>query len=117
VEDQAKQSVVEPPSFGMLSYEAVERRLREIKGYIDLFKKAFPKDDDPITVDDFAKAVGAFERTIITSSPFDAFLKGKKEALKEEEKRGLRTFIEVGCVMCHSGAYVGSQIVSEVRIN
>ena len=110
VEDQAKQSVVGPPSFGMPSYETVERRLREINGYTDLFKKSFPKDNDPITVDNFAKAVGAFERTLITPSPFDAFLKGKKEALKEQEKRGLKTFIETGCVMCHSGAYVGGQM-------
>jgi cytochrome c peroxidase len=110
VEDQAKQSVIGPPSFGMPSYEAVEGRLREINGYMDLFKKSFPKDNDPITVDNFAKAVGAFERTLITPSPFDAFLKGKKEALKEQEKRGLKTFIEVGCVMCHSGVYVGGQM-------
>ncbi|MGD0915661.1 MAG: cytochrome c peroxidase [Thermodesulfobacteriota bacterium] len=110
VEDQAKQSVIGPPSFGMPSYEVVEKRLKEIKGYINLFRKTFPKDDDPITIDNFAKAVGAFERTLITPSSFDTFLKGKKEALKEEEKRGLRTFIEVGCIMCHSGAYVGGQV-------
>jgi cytochrome c peroxidase len=110
VEDQAKQSVIGSPSFGMPSYEAVERRLREIKGYRDLFKKAFPKDNDPITVDNFAKAVGAFERTLITPSPFDTFLKGKKGALKEQEKRGLKTFIEVGCTSCHAGTYVGGQM-------
>jgi cytochrome c peroxidase len=110
VEDQARQSVIGPPSFGMPSYEAVERRLREIKGYRDLFKKAFPEADDPVKVDNFAKAVGAFERTLVTPSPFDAFLTGRKEALNEEEKRGLKTFIEVGCVMCHSGTYVGGQM-------
>jgi len=110
VEDQARQSVIGPPSFGMPSYAAVESRLRGIKGYTDLFKKAFPGQNDPITVDNFAKAVGAFERTLVTPSPFDAFLKGQKEALNEEEKRGLKTFIEVGCVMCHSGTYVGGQM-------
>jgi cytochrome c peroxidase len=57
VEDQARQSVIGPPSFGMPSYEAVEKKLREIKGYIDPFKKAFPKDNEPVTVDNFAKAV------------------------------------------------------------
>ncbi len=107
VEDQAKQSVLGPPSFGMPSYEAVEKKLKEIKGYIPLFKSAFPADSDPVTVDHFAKAIGAFERTLVTPSPLDAFLEGNKEALNEQEKRGLKTFIEVGCVMCHSGVYVG----------
>jgi cytochrome c peroxidase len=110
VEDQARQSVTGPPSFGMPSLEAVEKRLKEIKGYGDLFKKAFPGDTNPITVDNFAKAVGAFERTLVTPSPFDAFLEGKNEALSEQEKRGLRTFIQVGCTVCHSGTYVGGQM-------
>jgi cytochrome c peroxidase len=116
VEDQAKQSVIGPPSFGLPSYEALETKLKEIKGYNDLFKKAFPKDDPPITVDNFAKAVGAFERTLVTPSPFDAFLKGNKGALKEKEKRGLKTFIEGGCITCHSGQYVGGQMYQKFGI-
>ena len=110
VEDQARQSVIGPPSFGLPSYEALETKLKEIKGYNDLFKKAFPKEDDPITVDNFAKAIGAFERTLVTPSPFDAFLKGDKGALKEKEKSGLKTFMEAGCTACHSGPYVGGQM-------
>jgi len=109
VEDQARQSVTGPPSFGMPSNEAVERRLKEIKGYLDLFKKAFPKDNDPITVDNFSKAVGAFERTLVTPSRFDIFLRGDQTALTAPQKRGLKTFMETGCIMCHPGAYVGGQ--------
>ena len=110
VEDQAKQAVIGPPSFGMPSYEAVEKRLKEIKGYRDLFKGAFPETNNPVTVDNFAKAVGAFERTLVTPSPFDGFLKGDLGALKEQEKSGLKTFMEAGCVGCHSGPYVGGQM-------
>ncbi len=116
VEDQARQSVIGPPSFGLPSYEALEKKLREIKGYNDLFKKAFPKDDDPITVDNFAKSVGAFERTLVTPSPFDAYLKGGKGGLKEKEKRGLKTFIEGGCTACHSGQYMGGQMYQKFGI-
>jgi cytochrome c peroxidase len=116
VEDQAKQSVIGPPSFGMQSYEAAEKRLKEIKGYMDLFKKAFPGDNEPVKVDNFAKAVGAFERTLVTPSPFDIFLKGKKGVLKENEKRGLKTFIETGCTACHSGTYVGGQMYQKFGI-
>ena len=109
VEDQAKQSVIGPPSFGMPSYEAVEKRLKEIKGYGELFKAAFPLDNHPVTVDNFAKAVGAFERTLVTPSPLDAFLKGKMAALKEQEKTGLKTYMGMGCVMCHFGSLIGGQ--------
>jgi len=116
VEDQAKQSVIGPPSFGMPSYEAVENKLKEIKGYKELFKEAFPADTNPVTVDNFAKAVGAFERTLVTPSSFDAFLKGDTAALSGREKRGLRTYMEAGCIMCHLGPYVGGQTYQKFGI-
>jgi cytochrome c peroxidase len=116
VEDQAKQSVIGPPSFGMPSYEAVENKLKGVQGYVDLFKKAFPEEKDPINVDQFAKAIGAFERTLVTPSPFDAFLKGSRNSLKEQEKNGLKTFIEVGCLNCHFGQYIGGQIYQKIGI-
>jgi cytochrome c peroxidase len=110
VEDQAKQAVIGPPSFGTASYVEVEKKLKEIKGYDSLFKDAFPEDKDPVTMDNFAKALGAFERTLVTPSSFDSFLEGKKEAMTEKESQGLKTFMEVGCIMCHSGTYVGGQM-------
>jgi len=116
VEDQARQSVIGPPSFGMPSNEAVERRLKETKGYMDLFKKAFPGEADPVTVDNLAKAIGAFERTLVTPSPFDSFLKGDIAALNGQEKRGLKTYMETGCIMCHSGPYVGGQVYQKFGI-
>ena len=109
VEDQAKQALIGPPSFGMPSYEAVEKKLKEIKGYVPLFEDAYPGEMDPVSVDNFAKAVGAFERTLVTPSRFDAFVKGDQSALTDNQKRGLKTFIETGCIMCHSGAYIGGQ--------
>jgi len=116
VEDQARQSVVGPPSFGMPSYEAVENKLKEIREYMDLFKKAFPADNNPITVDNFAKSVGAFERTLVTPSAFDAFVKGDRTALTASQKRGLKTFIETGCMSCHSSAYFGGQMYQKFGI-
>jgi cytochrome c peroxidase len=110
VEDQAKQAVIGPPSFGMPSYEAVEKRLRGLKGYVDLFNEAFPGEKDPVNMDNFAKAIGAFERTLVTPATFDTFLKGDKGGLPEQGKRGLKTFMEVACTTCHFSSYVGGQI-------
>ena len=116
VEDQAKQAVIGPPSFGMPSYEAVENKLKELKGYMDLFKKAFPGEPNPITVDNFAKSIGAFERALVTPSAFDAFVKGDRNALTAPQKRGLKTFIETGCMTCHSSAYFGGQMYQKFGI-
>ena len=116
VEDQAKQSVIGPPSFGMPSYEAVESKLKGMKGYIDLFKEAFPGENNPVTVDNFAKAIGSFERTLVTPARFDSFLKGDIAALNEQEKKGLRTYMDTGCIMCHSGPYAGGQMYQKFGI-
>ena len=110
VEDQAKQAVIGPPAFGMPSYESVEKILRSYKEYETLFKVAFPSDKEPVTVDNFAKAIGAFERTLITPAPFDAFLKGNKNAITAQQKKGLGTFIDQGCAGCHFSPYVGGQM-------
>jgi cytochrome c peroxidase len=109
VEDQAKQSVIGPPSFGMPSYEDVVKRLKEIEGYDSLFRETFPQDQDPVNMDNFALAVGAFERTLVTPSPFDSYLAGNQQALTDQQKNGLKTFMDVGCSDCHSGTYLGGQ--------
>lgn len=116
VEDQAKQAVIGPPAFGMPSYEAVEKVLRAYKEYEAMFKAAFPSDKEPVTVDNFAKAIGAFERTLITPAPFDAFLKGTKDAMTAQQKRGLGMFIDQGCVGCHFSPYVGGQMYQKFGI-
>jgi cytochrome c peroxidase len=116
VEDQAKQSVIGPPSFGMASYEAVNKKLKEIKGYTPLFEKAFPGEKDPVHIDNFSKAVGAFERTLVTPSRFDAFVKGDQNALTDPQKRGLKTFMETGCITCHSSTYMGGQMYQKFGV-
>lgn len=110
VEDQAKQALVGPPSFGMPNYESVEKILKGMKGYVAMFKEAFPNDKDPVTADNFAKAVGAFERTLMTPAPFDDFLQGNAAALTDQQKRGLKTFMDTGCPTCHFSPYLGGQL-------
>jgi cytochrome c peroxidase len=110
VEDQAKQAVIGPPAFGMPSYESVEKVLRSYREYETLFKAAFPFDNEPVTVENFAKAIGAFERTLITPAPFDSFLKGAEESMSAEQKKGLGMFIDYGCAGCHSSSFVGGQM-------
>ena len=116
VEDQAKQALVGPPSYGMPNYESVEKILKGMQGYVTMFKQAFPGEKDPVTADNFAKAVGAFERTLMTPAPFDDFMKGNATALTDQQKQGLKTFLGVGCAACHSSPYLGGQMYQKFGI-
>lgn len=59
---------------------------------------------DPVTPENLAKAIAAFERTLITPhSPFDRYLAGDEAAISSQQKKGMKTFVEKGCVGCHNG--------------
>jgi cytochrome c peroxidase len=86
----------------------IVQTLASIPEYVDRFKAAFGARPDPVTFDNMAKAIEAFEATLITpGSRFDKFLGGKVQAINAEEKLGLQTFIDKGCVGCHNGVNVG----------
>lgn len=87
----------------------VEDTLRSIPEYVEFFAKAFPGEKDPVTFDNMAKAIEAFESTLVTpNSRFDQWLAGK-ETMSSHELNGLNLFINKGCVACHSGINVGGQ--------
>jgi cytochrome c peroxidase len=88
--------------------ERVVATLTGIPGYAPLFRKAFPGQKDPVTFDNMARAIEAFEATLLTpDSPFDRYLKGKRTALSQKEVKGLALFMDKGCVACHGGLNVG----------
>ena len=104
LEEQAKGPVTNPIEMGMGELEEAMNRVRDIPGYKPYFEKAFGTDN-PMTVDNAAKAVAAYERTLITpDSAYDRYVKGDKKALSEQQVRGMNSFASVGCTACHSGA-------------
>jgi len=107
LEDQAEKSLLGPASFGNPDYETAMGKLKAIPGYVQAFGKAFPFDKDPVNAKNWAAAIGAFERTLLTPSRFDHFIDGDFKALTETEQAGLRKFIDLGCVACHNGPGVG----------
>ena len=62
MEAQAKGPVLNPIEMAMPSQEVVIQTLSSIPGYVTAFQAAFPDQEAPITYDNFALAVGAFER-------------------------------------------------------
>jgi cytochrome c peroxidase len=107
VEAQAKGPVLNPVEMAMPAESTVIAVLGSMPEYVDLFRKAFPQDKRPVTYDNMAKAIGAFERRLMTPSRWDALLSGDQSALTTEETVGLRTFLETGCQSCHYGALLG----------
>ncbi len=107
VEAQAGGPVLNPVEMAMPDEKFVMDRLLKAEMYPQLFKAAFPDEENPVTYDNLKKAIGAFERTLITPSKFDEFLAGNETALNEQEQKGLQTFIEVGCTTCHVGENLG----------
>ena len=107
VEDQAVRSLTAPLAYGNPSFASAMAKIKAIPGYAPLFAGAFPREEDPITPDNWGKAIGAYVRTLLTPAPFDAFLQGDDRALTTAAQTGLRTFIQTGCATCHNGVGVG----------
>jgi len=107
IEAQAKGPILNPVEMGMPDSAAVLAHLRESRSYVAAFRAAFPREAVPITYDNVGRAIGAFERRLLTPSRWDRFLAGDSAALTLVERQGLQTFLAAGCQGCHSGAYVG----------
>jgi cytochrome c peroxidase len=116
VEEQAKGPVLNPVEMAMPAETQVLAVLRSIPGYAPAFAAAFPGEADPITYDNFGRAVGAFERRLVTPSRFDAYLGGDASALTAEEKKGLQTFIATGCPTCHNGVAIGGGMFQKLGL-
>ncbi|SER65721.1 cytochrome c peroxidase [Nitrosomonas sp. Nm51] len=116
VEEQALGPILNPVEMGMPSEEAVVKKLKGIDEYQSLFAEAFSGEKDPLKYKNIGVAIGAFERTLLTPSRFDDFLKGDKDALSKSEKRGLKKFINIGCVTCHNGALVGGNSYKKIGL-
>lgn len=116
VEEQALGPILNPVEMGMPSEDAVVKKLKAIDEYKTLFAKAFSDQKDPLTYKNIGVAIGAFERTLLTPSRFDDFLKGDKDALNESEKRGLQKFVNMGCVNCHNGVAIGGNSFRKIGL-
>ena len=79
VEAQALGPIMNPVEMAMGAETDVIATLSASPQYVKLFKKAFPQETQPITFANVGKAIGAFERTLLTPSRFDPFLKGKTD--------------------------------------
>lgn len=109
IEAQAKGPILNSVEMAMPDSAAVLAHMRASPDYRAAFAAAFPGDRAPVSYENVGRAIGAFERGLVTPSRWDRYLAGDDGALNAAEERGLATFVHVGCTSCHNGAYVGGQ--------
>lgn len=102
LEEQALGPIAAPGEMNM-PLDQVLAKLKSVPGYHPLFEKAYPGEG--ITEQAIAKAIAAYERTIISgTAPFDEWIAGKENAISDTAKHGFDLFnTKANCVKCHSG--------------
>ena len=110
VEEQAGGPIQAPFEMHMTPQE-VEQRLNDDSKYVAKFKALFPQEK--ITFENVQKAIGAYERTLLTRGAYDEFLEGDNSAMSPQAKRGMSLFLTQGCKGCHSGTSLGGQSIQK----
>ncbi|GBC78758.1 Cytochrome c551 peroxidase [bacterium HR08] len=102
LEEQVLQPLINPVEMAMPSHEAVVAKIRGIPEYVRRFQEVFG-GPNPVTIQNIAKAIAAFERTLLSGdSPFDRFMAGDPNAISEAARRGWELFKgKARCITCH----------------
>lgn len=103
LEEQALGPIANPIEMNLPIEEAV-KKLGAIEGYQKRFQEVFGSG---VTAENLAKALAAFERTIVSgNAPYDRFKAGDKTALSEEAQLGMKLFFgKANCSACHNGPH------------
>jgi cytochrome c peroxidase len=101
LEEQAKMPLTNPDEMGNRSFDEVVKRLSGIPEYAREFQSVF---GGPVTIERLARAVAAFERTLVSGdSPLDRYLAGDVNALTDEQRSGMFLFRgKARCGVCHA---------------
>jgi cytochrome c peroxidase len=114
VEAQALGPILNPVEMAAPSPAYVVDVLQSIPGYVQGFALAFPHEPQPISLGNVGKAIGAFERQLTTRSRWDDYLEGEAAALTAPELAGLKLFTNLGCMVCHTGEFLGGSMYEKV---
>ena len=106
VEEQAGGPLLNPVEMANATEADAAAKIAGIPEYQEKFKAAFP-EDGAVPFKNITTALGAFERTLLTPTRWDDYLKGNVSALSEQERKGVRAFMDNGCIACHNGVNLG----------
>ena len=116
VEDQCLGPIFGNFEMDMPDTVTLLKRLEEDEYYRTAFNEAFPKADTAISITTLKRAIGAFERTLITPAPIDDYLEGNLNAISTKAKLGIKAFVDRGCIPCHSTSLVGGAMAQKFAL-
>jgi cytochrome c peroxidase len=118
LEEQALVPLLAPDEMDADPFELVAR-LGGIPEYRRRFAEAFPEEVAPVSLANVARALAAFERTLVSAdSRYDRFARGERAALTPAERRGLTLFrsLNTRCFECHRLPTFDSPLVMGIGI-
>jgi cytochrome c peroxidase len=113
LQEQAAGPITNPNEMGY-DFDHLVVRLKRIPMYRRHFANLY---SDGITQANITHAIAEYEKTLITPhSPFDVYLRGKRDAISVQAKEGYRLFVSKGCIICHNGANIGGNLYNRFGI-
>lgn len=114
LEEQANGPIAAVKEMGGISWEEVVQKLKASPEYVSAFKHNYKEGISPDNIKD---ALASFQRSLYTpNAPFDLYLKGNKNAISSQAKKGYDLFKSYGCVSCHQGMLVGGNMFQSLGI-
>lgn len=101
LEDQVLQPILNPKEMD-LKLEEIAPRVRAERALGEAMRAVFGREAETA---DVARALASYVRSILAGdSPYDRYVAGDREALTEQQQRGLHLFRgKANCVACHLG--------------
>ena len=115
VEEQAMMALLDSTQHGLVDEADLVAKISARPELVAAFKEAFP-GDQPLTGAHVGLAIGAFQRTLVTRSPWDDFIEGDGKALSNDEKLGFKKFMDVGCGSCHMSRLLGGNMPQKIGV-
>jgi cytochrome c peroxidase len=112
LQEQAEGPVANPIEMGA-NWDEVVEKIKKDGEYAAAFNKIY---DDGVTKNNVTDSIAEYEKSLITPSRFDKFLRGDESAITDQEKKGYATFKEVGCTACHTGIIAGGTMFQKMGL-
>lgn len=92
------------------SFKNLIKSLKKIYYYNKTFSTVY---QNGITKENIGDALEEFQKTLITPSAFDDYLRGDENAITKKQKMGYELFNKKGCVSCHNGINIGGGLYAQ----
>ena len=113
LKEQAAAPIANPIEMGS-SISEVLKKIKKDSKYKKEFKKLY---ENGLTEENILDAIAEFEKALVTpNSRFDKYLRGETTALTKIEIEGYELFKSNGCISCHNGVNIGSNLYQKVGI-